>query len=183
MDIALKPSQSGWDIAFIDNDFETDASLRTAVILSLIIQARAEDEVEPHQDPKGWWADPNAGSKLWTLFREVIKDSTPAQVEEYIREALQWMVDSGLAVEPIQVEVTRNKLNSLFASITIQRLNNDEEVVVFNDLWAEIEGIQGFNEKLHGTSIRPRVSAINYITVNGERLLVNGQPLVLPPTL
>ncbi len=62
-----------------DDDFETDAGLETAVIISLFTDRRAGENDElpaTETDRRGWWgntlqdADDEIGSKLWLLCRE-----------------------------------------------------------------------------------------------------------------
>lgn len=81
-----------------------DAGLHTAVVLSLFTDRLAEvGEAEP-TERRGWWGDAYAdepgdrmGSRLWLLAREKQTPAVLARAELYAREALQWLVDDGIA--------------------------------------------------------------------------------------
>lgn len=88
-----------------------DDGLRTAVLLSLFLDARAgaEDplpDASPQgaADRRGWVGDALAsdstdrfGSRLWLLSREKQTEGVRARAEIYAREALAWLVTDGLA--------------------------------------------------------------------------------------
>lgn len=80
--------------------------LKTAVLVSLFTDGVAPvDYVGPNgdTDPRGWWADTyeqsTIGSKLWLLSRAKKTDQTTilAQAKTYCLEALQWLLDDGIA--------------------------------------------------------------------------------------
>lgn len=85
-----------------------DDGLRSAVLLSLFLDARARPE-DPLPDPRdgdrrGWVGDalsPDAGdrmgSRLWLLSREKQTEGVRVRAEIYAREALAWLVADGLA--------------------------------------------------------------------------------------
>jgi len=83
-----------------------DDGLETAVVLSLFSDRLAADGdagVAPTAR-RGWWGDAYAdvpgdliGSRLWTLAREKQTTEVLARAELYAREALQWLVDDGVA--------------------------------------------------------------------------------------
>lgn len=84
-----------------------DNGLYTAVIISLFTDRRANnDDVLPGDasDKRGWWADAfpiapddRIGSRLWLLSREKQLPSVLNRAQQYAREALQWMIDDGVA--------------------------------------------------------------------------------------
>lgn len=108
MDIALTYSQEldAFDVS-IDAaaaDLSREESLVTAMILSLMCDRTAQaSEVEAGGDRRGWWADAFAedgdrfGSRLWLLEREKQTEQTLQRARSYIREALYWLLDDGLA--------------------------------------------------------------------------------------
>jgi phage gp46-like protein len=82
------------------NDLASDAGLRTAVLISLLTDARAEaddDIPDGSDDRRGWWADPDMGSRLWLLVRETQTARTLERAREYAQEALAWLVEDGIA--------------------------------------------------------------------------------------
>ncbi|MFG6284739.1 phage GP46 family protein [Sphingomonas sp. S6] len=76
------------------------SDIQTAVLISLFTDAAAgPDDVIPDgtDDPRGWWADPTIGSKLWLLARA---KRTPQNLQlaiAYIRQALGWLTADGAA--------------------------------------------------------------------------------------
>ena len=96
------------DLVMIDSDIASDAGLETAILLSLFTDRRAQpDDVPPSGDPndrRGWWADQFAdvegdliGSRLWLLDRAKATNETALRAREYALEALQWLIDDGVA--------------------------------------------------------------------------------------
>src|SRR5512143_214117 len=91
------------DLSLIDSDVASDQGLLTAVLLSLFLDRRAEDDDIPPsgdaRDRRGWWADEflepegdKIGSRLWLLDRSKIVGETTKRADEYAREALAWML-------------------------------------------------------------------------------------------
>jgi len=133
MDIALdmispEPGQPpAFDIALDGLNLATDAGLRTAVILSLFTDRRAEAyDVLPDAsgDRRGWWADAYAddriGSRLWLLAREKQQPQVLARAREYAEQALRWMVDDGLATRvSVTAETVRTGVLGLRIVITL----------------------------------------------------------------
>ncbi len=111
MDAGLIWKEMGADLAIEDLALVRDDGLKTAVILSLFCDRRAEeDDVLPNNtgDRRGWWADTYSeieddklGSRLWLLSREKQLPSVLARAKEYAKEALEWMVEDGVAEDVI----------------------------------------------------------------------------------
>lgn len=88
-------------------DLAAEDGLRTAILISLFTDARArpDDPIDAAEDPRGWWGDvaldgaaqDETGSRLWLLEREKSTEQTRARAELYIREALAWMIEDGVA--------------------------------------------------------------------------------------
>lgn len=83
-----------------------DPGIESAVLLSLFTDRRASPDFTPNDgtdDRRGWWGDTYEsvllGSRLWQLNRAKKSDAGAMllQVRDYCREALQWLVDSGVA--------------------------------------------------------------------------------------
>lgn len=133
-----------YDISVKSGDLATCDDLESAVIISLFTWARAtSDEVAPNSPRYGWWGDKvdpdnadNIGSKLYLLKRAKITTETIANAEEYIRQALNWMIEDKVASE-ITAEVSRNEkdVNRLDALVTITR-GDCNRTMRFNDLWS-----------------------------------------------
>lgn len=89
-----------------DGTLVRDDGLETAVIISLFSDQRvAESELPPGvTSRKGWWGDeflPNPGdqygSKIWTFARDKSLPQTAGSVQVRAKQALQWMLDDGVA--------------------------------------------------------------------------------------
>ena len=116
-----------WNVDLMEGDFafdpdiqdlESDAGLETAVIISLFTdrRARLDDPLPDFDNPdrRGWWGDlaspevegDQIGSRLWLLNREKTLESVLVRAKEYVKEALQWMVEDGVAKD-VEVESER----------------------------------------------------------------------------
>jgi phage gp46-like protein len=124
-DIALALTHNGTaiDLALGTYDLASESGLRSAVIISLYTDRRAEaDDVLPDgtEDRRGFWADPTLGSRLWLLARAKETDDVLARAREYANEALAWLLDDGVAraVEVTATWVAKGVLG-LIVTITI----------------------------------------------------------------
>lgn len=101
--LVLKPDGIGADVAVAGADLLGDAGLETAVLLSVFTDRRADvTDVLPlgETDRRGWWADREdrkLGSRLWLLDREKRTPATIARAQDYVSEALAWLVSDGVA--------------------------------------------------------------------------------------
>ena len=113
-----------------------DDGLRTAILLSLFLDARAGEE-DPLPDPlnrdrRGWVGDvlaPTAGarmgSRLWLLAREKQTEATRLRAEIYAREALAWLVEESLA-RAVSVSAAWASTGQLALRIQVAELSYDE---------------------------------------------------------
>ncbi len=136
------------DLSLIDLDLASDRGLMTAMVLSLFTDRRAEtDDVPPSgdaRDRRGWWADQFAvvqgdkfGSRLWLLDRSKRINETVLRADEYVREALAWMLeDRVVASIDVEIETTSNGL--LFA-VGLQRPGRDPVTYRFAHTWDHLE--------------------------------------------
>lgn len=128
LDFAIKRSSSG-----LRADLESDDGLRTAVLVSLFLDSRADtDDVLPFEtdDRRGWWADEFGaapGSKLWLLARSKALPDVAQRAEDYARQALQWMIDEGVAR---QIDVTSTVVTTPYRALTL-------EVVIYRPEFAD----------------------------------------------
>lgn len=131
-DIALSWDAAlfGADIAVAGGDLVTDDGLRTAVILSLFSDARARDDdalPDAGSDRRGWWgdvaaspADDRTGSRLWLLARSKNLPAVLANVRDYVREALAWLIEDGVAAS-IDIVAETPRRDALALGVTINR--------------------------------------------------------------
>ena len=144
-------SDGSIDIQLENNDLATDEGLRTAVLISLFTDRRVDqDELPPEEErARGWWADlfPDEpgdviGSRLWLLQREKRTVETLNRAEEYCSEALQWMIDDGVAGS-VDVSASYDSAGFMIISISIQRPDlKDRTTFRFRTPW-EVEGQGG----------------------------------------
>lgn len=111
-------------------NLETDEGLETAVVTSLFSDARAQesDGIDPTADPRGYWAAKyldgggEYGSRLWILRRNKLTKANLLLAQEYAREALQWMIDVGVAADVVvTAKRMAGKIDVAVLSIDIQR--------------------------------------------------------------
>jgi phage gp46-like protein len=106
-----------------------DDSLETAIILSLFSDRRAKDDDElPDNsgDRRGWWGDlvppvegDQTGSRLWLLRREKNTQDTLNRAREMAEEALQWIIEDGLATKiEVATEAVRREVLGLAIGVT-----------------------------------------------------------------
>lgn len=122
---------------FIDDD------LARAVYNSLFSWARAKDDDDlPGNSRYGWWGDTFAdetddhfGSRLWLLMRAKMTDENLAKAEEYANEALQWLIDDGVATA-VTVKAEKGGQERLDLAIEITKPNDDIATTArFQDVW------------------------------------------------
>ncbi|SMF94358.1 Mu-like prophage protein gp46 [Methylomagnum ishizawai] len=114
-DIAIRPDGTGFDFGLLEGDLEMDATLETAIWISLFTDRRLPDDqaLPPGvDDRRGCWMDayPEVpgdamGSLLWLLAYEKWSEPARQKAEAWAREALQWLLDDGVA-EAVDVVAT-----------------------------------------------------------------------------
>ena len=140
-DIALIIEDNCFDIRLEDGDFIADDGLETVIITALFTDKRVRNDQLPDfaTDKRGWWGDmvsevdqDRIGSRLWTLARSKISNETLRLYEDYSREALQFLIEDGIANQ-IEVSASYNDNFHLILSINVRRPNKEE--TKFNLLW------------------------------------------------
>jgi phage gp46-like protein len=131
------------DLNILDLD---EDGLRTALIISLFTDRRlpfAGNAPSVKDDRRGWWGDntlatnDRIGSRLWTLAREkTISNIIIPKAEQIIREALQWLLDDGVA-QSVSVLVTKTDNYTLSFFIGIQK-PQEEKTSPYNFLWRNV---------------------------------------------
>lgn len=104
-----------------------DPGLETAVLISLFTDRRADDGdplPDNNDDLRGWWADAISGrpigSKLWLLERAKLNNTTLANMEQYINDALGWMESDGI-VDNLETTAEKTGINEAKATTTIKK--------------------------------------------------------------
>lgn len=146
-DIALAWQFGAADAFVRGGDLATDEGLRTAVLLSLFTDRRAEpDDPLPGEDGdlRGYWADEFAasrgdrhGSRLWLLERSKRTGDVIPQAEQFAREALAWMLDDKVTGRiDVLVELDQVGLPpGLFMQLTFYRPQSDPVSFRFLHVW------------------------------------------------
>lgn len=128
-----------WSVSLTTGDLMGDQDLYSAVLISLFSDAEAapDDEItDGSGDPRGWWGGP-IGSKLWLYMRSKSTPLIPAQVQGTILDALQWLIDDGVAAA-VDVTAEWTRPNLLGARVEISRTNGTTVAMNFARVW---EGI------------------------------------------
>ena len=144
--------QTGWNFAngladwiFLPGNDATDPTnqlsygndLATAVIISLFTDAQAgPDDVIPDgsTDPRGWWGGP-IGSKIWIFTdRGKATDDLPGQVTAAASDALQWMIDDGVATS-IDTAAAYTAPGQMMLTVTVHRGNGAALALQFANFW------------------------------------------------
>ena len=129
MDIKLYSN----DIKIQNGILDLDNGLQTAIYISLFTDRRiGEDDEIPDRsnDRRGYWGDTledePLGSFLWTLDREKITTSLLNKIDTYSKDALNWLIEDGIASE-INTIVERDSKNIEQINIEIQIIKPDEK--------------------------------------------------------
>lgn len=127
MDIALELINGVPTMMVANGDITTDSGLRTAVVMSLFTDRRADaDDALPDgsSNRRGSWQDQYLdqpgdlqGSRLWLLRREKQTTSVLQRAKQYAEEALQWLIDDAVATA---VSVTAVWINDGWLALTVR---------------------------------------------------------------
>jgi phage gp46-like protein len=112
------------DIGMSKGDIATDPGLQTAVTVSLLSDREAlpGDKIPDGGGPRGWWGDAylgfKLGSRLWLLKRTTLTQVVLNAAQDYALEALQWMIDDGVA-DSVSCVATQAGVNAMIITTTI----------------------------------------------------------------
>lgn len=128
--------------------FDSVDPLVRAVMISLFTWRRAnpDDDLPDGGSRMGWWGDgfpvvanDRIGSRLWLLSRAKIVPETLTRAKAYAEEALQWLVDDGVAAR-VLVEVERQGLTTV--ALACRFFKSDGKVLAdirFTDAWSFLQ--------------------------------------------
>ena len=120
-----------YDLSFSAESIDTEDGLRTIITTCLLTRGRAlpDDELADPSDRGGWWGDAysdvpgrQVGSRLWTLKGRKINAAFMADMEQMIRECLQWLIDDGY-IGGVELELEVINHGTIGARIGIRRPN------------------------------------------------------------
>lgn len=155
MDIAIiwDDAQARGDWSTQNGDLALDNPLQTAIMVSLFtdrvapetlsnldksvgISAAPDAAGSNHNDRRGWWGDAFAqepiGSRLWQMQRVIKAEQTSVlrEAEAICHEALQWLIDDGLAASvSVSASWAKNSTPTLqfFVSLTEPGTNTTQQ--------------------------------------------------------
>lgn len=114
--------------------------LPRAVIISLFTWRRATPDDNAAQ-PMGWWGDTyptvtgdRIGSRLWLLGREKITNDMLNRARDYATEALQWLLDDGVAAR-VEISSVRSGQDEARLDIAIYQRDGTAWNMQFNEYW------------------------------------------------
>lgn len=137
------------DIELDGADLATDSGLQTAVMVSLFTDSRVDQADVPYvgSSRRGWWGDlfpdvpgDKTGSRLWLLAREKRTVETLHRAEDYAEEALQWMIDDGVA-ESVDASASYDENGAMALEVLITKPGGDQKRFRFEKAWQAEEGI------------------------------------------
>jgi phage gp46-like protein len=149
-----------FDFQMDGHDLAADDGLQTAVALSLFLdrQAAKDDGIPGGGERRGWWASSyfadtggrasaaaaQWGSRLWLLQGAPANIATARRAELYAHEALQWLIDAGIAASvAVRTKwVSRNEL-ALFITLVQRNAAGVAATQAFDFIWGVTLGTQG----------------------------------------
>ena len=150
-DLALHRREDGcFDLDFseADHDLLTTDSLENVVIISIGTYARERNlDKVANLSPVvgGWWGDAldekgTLGGYLYEAFPGQLTDGTARQIETLVVDALQWMVNDGVAKSvKCGAEIVDNEVMSI--QITIERPDGESVAMLYEIKWKATDGI------------------------------------------
>lgn len=129
-----------WDVDNSRGDWQlvgpaltTGNDLDNGILISLFTDRTANpDDPIPDgtTDPRGWWGDLGEdvpiGSRLWLLSRAKQTQETLNNAVDYAREALEWMIDDGVAA---RIDVLAQWVRSSFLGLQVILYKQDGTTV------------------------------------------------------
>jgi len=133
------------DMSVLNGDLVTGGDLYTSVLISLFSDARAVpgDNIPDGTDNRrGCWSDvksdgsiDSTGSRLWLISREKQTKQTLNRAVGYAKEALQWMINDGVAAD-VSVDGQWNGPGYLALKVTISRKDGSVQSYNYNSVWS-----------------------------------------------
>lgn len=150
-DLALYRRNDGdFDLAFDEGrgDLLTTESLENTVAISIGTYARERNlgnvaNLKPNVG--GWWGDAldengTLGGYLYEAFPGKLTESTADDIETLAGEALQWLVDDGVA-KSVNCDASISDGEILILNVMIERPEGENEAFLFELNWSATDGI------------------------------------------
>lgn len=132
------------DVRVVNGDLKLGSSIANRIILSLFTwRAPESGDVLPVDNSRGgYWGDDVAsresetpgtfGSRIWELNGK-ITDETPALVENYAQESLDWLTDEA-NVSEFSVSAARRGVSQIDLTVTLTLANGETQRLVYADI-------------------------------------------------
>lgn len=146
-DVRLVRKDDGlFDLQVSNNVLETVDGFETAIIVSLLTDARAPSSaVQTPSRRRGWVGNVlNAasgrqlGSRLWLYKQARLTDAVLNNITVAAQESLNWMIEDGIA-KSVAATALKNDLRSVTVNIVITTVKGKEERYAV--LWRQTGGI------------------------------------------
>lgn len=131
----------------ITNQDDQTVALHRAAVISLLTWRRSADD-DPLDDAEryGWWGDSfpsvtddRIGSRLWLLRRRTLTEQAERDARDYAREALQWLFDDGRVTA---VEITTQRgVDRLDMRVILTTPEGEQITVQLDNLWQVIHAV------------------------------------------
>ena len=134
-DVRLLRNADGlYDLNVLNNVLETVDGLETAIIVSLLTDARAPASVvQTPSRRRGWVGNiltassgRQLGSRLWTFHQARLTDATLNDLAVAAQESLNWMVEDGLA-KSVSATVLKDGLRGVTVNVSITTIEGREK--------------------------------------------------------
>lgn len=134
-DVRLVRGDDGlFDLNVVDSVFETVDGFETAIIISLLTDARAASSVVQSPSRRRGWvgniltADTGRqlGSTLWTFEQARLTDATLNDMSVAAQESLNWMVEDGIA-KAVSAVAIQNGTRSVIINVSIATIEGKQE--------------------------------------------------------
>lgn len=142
-DLKISLTDKGYyDLPISGGDFESTSGFESAILMSLLTDARADGaEMSPPQKRRGWIGNEmgdieglNTGSKLWLLSQARLTQDTVNKAVDFARTALQWFIDDDYSDRISVSGVIKN--NGLILTIILYD-KNDIIAKLGYDIWRQ----------------------------------------------
>jgi phage gp46-like protein len=137
-------TQTHGDWSLAQGDVETGQDLETACLVSLFSDLLATPDFTPTDgttDRRGWWAAPfldkPLGSNLWQLDRAHKTRATLGTARTFTLDALQWLVDDGVA-RMVLVNTFWLASNNIGIAVGIVKPDGTQTRFMFGWAWSNL---------------------------------------------
>lgn len=139
--IAWMRDLASGDWSMAGADLASGSDLETAILISLFSDREANvDDLIPDgtNDPRGWIGDVDQpykiGSRIWLLVRSKQTQETLRLANDYVAEALQWLIDDG-AVARFDISTEWTRRGVLGVGVVAYQQGGATQALNFSWVW------------------------------------------------